>query len=96
MNKVYILSTEKGSWDDFESRIYAVFSNENSAKKEKARIEERMMKIKNFYQEKYNSSLEEDSESLDDEIITRYYRFRNDNPQVKVHTVTIQEFELWE
>lgn len=96
MNKVYLVSTQKGDWDDYSYEIDSVCRSLEIAKKRKEQIEENIKDSKALYKFLYDSDYDKDLQSQmeSDEVIIQFYSYQHKNPQLKIHTINIEEKEL--
>lgn len=104
MNKIYLVSTQSGSWDDFNYEVVSVYSTLEIAEKEKLKIEEKIQNIKTLYFLENESEYEKDLDFLNSDIDENFgkydtamhnvYNFQTKYPELKIHTVNIEEREL--
>ena len=88
MDKVYVLTADSGSWDDYQKNIIDIYKDEEIANLDKIRFEAEMDKI----QCKYTS---EDVERMEDEIdnyLDENPPFDNDKREMPAH---LKEFQNW-
>jgi len=106
MNKVYLVTTQRGDWDDYSWSVFSICRSLEIAEKEKLKVEEKIQNIKTQYYLEFNSDYDKDVELLnDDGLITdnevRYddlmhsiYNYQNLHSELNIHTIQIEEREL--
>ena len=106
MDKVYLVSTQSGSWDDFNYEVVSVCSSLESAEKEKQRIEEKIQNIKTLYLLENDSEYEKDlfkiqdvdfileNEDLYNKLTEKVYSYQFKYKDINIHTINIEEREL--
>lgn len=96
-DKVYLITTQKGTWDDFEYNVVACCKDIETAKKEKAKIEEKTQNLKTIYLLEFERDYNQDCELgayLEVEDWKRFSTFQKNYPEVKIDTVLIEERDL--
>jgi len=97
LNKVYIVTSQEGSYEDDAWHIYCICSSRKKAEREKKRLEDTINGMKSFYRLKFKRDYEEglldaSEMTLDDEM--EFYKFQHEHPELKYHTILIEEKEL--
>jgi pheromone shutdown protein TraB len=96
-NKVYLITTQKGTWDDFGYNVIVCCKDIETAEKEKAKIEEKIQNLKTLYLLEFERDYDQDCEQqadLEEKNWKRFSTFQKNYPEVKIDTVLIEERDL--
>ena len=98
MKKVYLVTTEQGSWDDYMWKIHCICSTKEKAEEQEKILRGKISAIKNKYKKEFGRDYDVDAEnSFDLEQEDRWeqlYKYQMENEELKYHTINIQERDV--
>ena len=98
MDKVYLVVTEQGSYDDYMWLIHCICSNPFKAEEEKNKLTKVIENAKAEYEQEFNFNYDEDYENrMNLEQETRWnqiYKYNDKHPELKYHTIRIEEKQV--
>lgn len=98
MNKVYIVKTYQGSYDDAWWNIHAICSDAHKAEEEKRKLEKKIESIKANYENEFGRSYDEDAESIMDmskeDRWEKYYTYQAKHDELRITDIHINEHEV--
>jgi hypothetical protein len=101
--KIYLVTIEQGSWDDFRWWIDSIWDSPEKAENRKINISKKVELNKLEYENKHLFSFEHDRDYIEslnhddenyDSIVERFYKFEEDNPEIEYGDIKIEEKEL--
>jgi len=106
MNRVYLVTTQTGDWDNYSWNVYSICRSLEIAEKEKLKLEEKIQNIKTQYYLEFNSDYDKDVDLLNendlimvnevryDDLMHSIYNYQNLHSELNIHTIQIEEREL--
>lgn len=106
MDNVWLVISESGAYDDFNSEITEICGSHGRAQITKMHIQDTISGVKAGYKDRHGSSYEDDLKFISDcsstdidtenyeQVVERVYTFQWENPVINVHTIRIEEREV--
>lgn len=98
MDKVYIVKTYQGSYDDEWWNIYCICSNAHKAEEEKRKLEKKIESIKAEYENEFGRNYDEDKKSImslsQEDRWEKIYVYQAKHEELKYHTIAINEHKV--
>lgn len=98
MNKVYLVVTEQGSYDDYWWNIYCICSNAHKAEEEKQKLKKKIESVKAEYEKEFGRDYDYDKENMleleREERWDQVYAYDDKHKELKYHTIRIEEREV--
>lgn len=98
MNKVYLVVTEQGDWDDYMWKIHCICSTKEIAEEQEKNLRGKINAIKNKYKKEFGRDYDYDRENMfeleREERWEQIYKYEAKNEELKYHTIRIEEKDV--